>query len=251
MPTFNGARSLVKSRPIKRTFMAAMVVVVAVAAVGSVVGVAARDARGAVQAGCGPTLVFLVWPHGHPAIPRYSEFPRIPNPHIELYVGLKGYDAANAGAWIIGGKPPKGITRGGFFTNCANYGDPLTAGTDGSITVCADEGVVDLFALLGSGPDAGGTWTAPGGGAATSSYTPGTSAPGAYVYTVTPLAPCAIDQATVTVTQNDALGANSTQGLVALPIVFGAGLVIYAVSSVANRRRGIDVAAAQQELPPE
>jgi amino acid transporter len=50
---------------------------------------------------------------------------------------------------------------------------------------------------------------------------------------------------------NDALGANSTQGLVALPIGFGAGLVIYAVSSVANRRRGIDVAAAQQELPPE
>ena len=50
---------------------------------------------------------------------------------------------------------------------------------------------------------------------------------------------------------NDALGANSTQGLVALPIVFGAGLLIYAIASVANRRRGIDVAAAQQELPPE
>jgi len=121
--------SLVKSRPIKRTFMAAVVVVAALAAVGSVVGVATRDAQGAVQAGCGPTLVFLVWPHGHPAIPRYSEFPHVPNPHIELYVGLKGYDAANAGAWIIGGKPPKGITRGGFFTNCANYGDPVTTGT--------------------------------------------------------------------------------------------------------------------------
>ena len=50
---------------------------------------------------------------------------------------------------------------------------------------------------------------------------------------------------------NDALGANSNQGLVALPIVFGTGLLIYAVSSAANRRRGIDVAAAQQELPPE
>jgi amino acid transporter len=50
---------------------------------------------------------------------------------------------------------------------------------------------------------------------------------------------------------NDALGANSTQGLVALPLVFGSGLLIYAISAVANRRRGIDVAAAQQELPPE
>src|SRR6478609_9840925 len=88
-----------------------------------------RGASGALRAGCGPNLVFLVWPHGHPAIPRYAEFPHIPNPHIELYVGLKGYDAANAGAWIIGGKPPKGITRGGFFTNCANYGNPVTTGT--------------------------------------------------------------------------------------------------------------------------
>ena len=128
MPTLKEEGSLVKRRP-KPTFMAAVVVVVALAAVGSVVGVAARDAQGAVQAGCGPTLVFLVWPHGHPAIPRYSEFPHVPNPHIELYVGLKGYDAANAGAWIIGGKPPKGITRGGFFTNCANYGNPVTTGT--------------------------------------------------------------------------------------------------------------------------
>jgi hypothetical protein len=86
-------------------------------------------ASGAEQGGCGPNLVFLVWPHGHPAIPRFSEFPHIPNPHIELYVGLKGYDASYAGAWIIGGTPPKGITRGGFFTNCANYGDTVTRGT--------------------------------------------------------------------------------------------------------------------------
>jgi hypothetical protein len=88
----------------------------------------AKPARGAVQAGCGPNLVFLVWPHGHPAIPRFSEFPHIPNPHIELYVGLKGYDLTYAGAWIIGGKPPKGITRGGFFSNCTNYGDTVTTG---------------------------------------------------------------------------------------------------------------------------
>ncbi len=109
--------------------VAVPVVVVVLAVLGSVAGVAAGDAQGAVQAGCGPNLVFLVWPHGHPAIPRYAEFPHVPNPHIELYVGLKGYDATYAGAWIIGGKSPTGITRGGYFTNCANYGDPVTAGT--------------------------------------------------------------------------------------------------------------------------
>ncbi len=112
-----------------RSRLSAVIVVVFLAILGSVAGVVTRGAEGAVQAGCSPNLVFLIWPHGHPAIPRYSEFPHIPNPHIELYVGLKGYDVTHAGAWIIGGKPPKGITRGGFFTNCANYGDPVTSGT--------------------------------------------------------------------------------------------------------------------------
>lgn len=111
-----------------RLRLSAAVVVGVLAVFVSMSGGLARGANGTVQAGCGPTLVFLVWPHGHPAIPRYSEFPHIPNPHIELYVGLKGYDVANAGAWIIGGKPPKGVTRGGFFTNCANYGDTVTTG---------------------------------------------------------------------------------------------------------------------------
>ena len=50
---------------------------------------------------------------------------------------------------------------------------------------------------------------------------------------------------------NDELGANSTQGLVALPIVFAIPVVIYVVAAVVNRRRGIDVALAHQELPPE
>jgi hypothetical protein len=94
-------------------------------------------------AGCGPKLVFLVWPHGHPAIPRIPEFPHIPNPHIELYVGFDSkYDVASAGAWIIGGKPPAQITRGGFFTACANYGDALTKGTVASPQVIRQETAV-------------------------------------------------------------------------------------------------------------
>ena len=80
--------------------------------------------------GCGKKVVFLVWPKGHPAIPRIAEFPEIRNPHIELYRGFSsGYDITAAGAYIVGGNPPPGIPRGGFFVACANYGNPLTTGT--------------------------------------------------------------------------------------------------------------------------
>ena len=125
-----------------RVRLSAAVVLGVLAVIVSVSGGIAHGAKGAIQAGCGPNLVFLVWPHGHPAIPRYSEFPHIANPHIELYVGLKGYDAAFAGAWIIGGKPPSGITRGGFFTNCANYGDTVTAGTPANARVVTKQTAV-------------------------------------------------------------------------------------------------------------
>ena len=60
---------------------------------------------------------------GHQAIPRIAEFPEIRNPHIELYRGFKsGYDVNAAGAYVVGGKPPPGIPRGGFFIDCTNYG---------------------------------------------------------------------------------------------------------------------------------
>jgi hypothetical protein len=79
--------------------------------------------------GCGKKLVFLVWPSGHPAIPRIAEFPEIRNPHIDVYRGFNsGYDVSAAAAWVIGGKPPAGITRGGFFPVCTNYGDEVAKG---------------------------------------------------------------------------------------------------------------------------
>ncbi len=84
----------------------------------------------AFATGCGKKIVFLVWPKGHPAIPRIAEFPEIRNPHIELYRGFSsGYDVTAAGAYIVGGKPPPGIPRGGFFIACTNYGNPVTKGT--------------------------------------------------------------------------------------------------------------------------
>lgn len=83
-----------------------------------------------VDGGCGNKLVFLVWPHGHPAIPRISEFPELRNPHIELYLGFhSGYDVTAAGAYAVGGKPPTGIRRGSSFGDCLDFGDAIKNGT--------------------------------------------------------------------------------------------------------------------------
>jgi hypothetical protein len=93
-------------------------------------GARSGSSAGTLEDGCGKKLVFLVWPKGHPAIPRIAEFPEIRNPHIELYRGFdSGYDLNAAGAWIIGGTPPPGITRGGFFVDCTNYGAEVKKGT--------------------------------------------------------------------------------------------------------------------------
>lgn len=68
-----------------------------------------------------------MWPKGHPAIPRIAEFPEVRNPHIGLYRGFtSGYDVTAAGAYVVGGKPPPGIPRGGFSIACTNYGNPVT-----------------------------------------------------------------------------------------------------------------------------
>jgi hypothetical protein len=84
----------------------------------------------ALATGCGKKIVFLVWPKGHPAIPRIAEFPEIRNPHIELYRGFSsGYDVAAAGAYVVGGEPPPGIPRGGFSIACTNYDNPFAKGT--------------------------------------------------------------------------------------------------------------------------
>lgn len=65
---------------------------------------------------------------------------------------------------------------------------------------CGNDPAFNLFALLGGTPDATGSWTAPGGGAATATfYTSGTSPAGVYTYVVPGTAPCASAQATVTV----------------------------------------------------
>ncbi|MCB9169815.1 MAG: gliding motility-associated C-terminal domain-containing protein [Flavobacteriales bacterium] len=79
-----------------------------------------------------------------------------------------------------------------------------SAGSDGVITVCDQSGPFDLFAELLGMPDAGGTWTDPNGIPVTSTFTPGTSIPGGYTYSVQANAPCTTVDATVAVTVNNA-----------------------------------------------
>lgn len=76
-----------------------------------------------------------------------------------------------------------------------------SAGTPGSITVCEDQGAVDLFAQLGGAPDVGGSWTDPmGNPLASGMVDPAVGPAGVYTYTVVePLAGCPPVSATVTI----------------------------------------------------
>ena len=63
---------------------------------------AAGDAR--AEAGCAAKMTFLVWPHGHPAIPQVG-FANLATPHIEIYSGSgAGHPGSRLLSWAAGGK---------------------------------------------------------------------------------------------------------------------------------------------------
>ncbi len=78
-----------------------------------------------------------------------------------------------------------------------------TAGINGSVTLCSTSGTTPLFPVLGGSPDAGGTWSGPGGNANNGTFQAGTSQAGTYSYTVSGIGPCPNSTATVTVTVID------------------------------------------------
>ncbi|MBL7953976.1 MAG: gliding motility-associated C-terminal domain-containing protein, partial [Flavobacteriales bacterium] len=73
------------------------------------------------------------------------------------------------------------------------------AGTSGSLGICAASTPVSLFDGLTGTLDAGGTWTAPDGGAHATVIDPSSDISGIYTYTVTALAPCSDASANVNV----------------------------------------------------
>ncbi|MBS1581426.1 MAG: hypothetical protein JST66_04410, partial [Bacteroidetes bacterium] len=117
-------------------------------------------------------------------------------------------DASGIYTYILAGIAPCGNDQA---TVIVTEGLALSAGVDGALTICSNGSAVGLLAQL-AGAQAGGTWTAPGGGAFSGTYDPTVDAPGIYTYTVAGVAPCLSDQATVAVQEIGApnAGANGT-----------------------------------------
>ncbi|MFT3687300.1 MAG: gliding motility-associated C-terminal domain-containing protein [Phycisphaerales bacterium] len=75
------------------------------------------------------------------------------------------------------------------------------AGTDNSLVICVNNPPQDLFLLLGSGAQTGGTWS-PAMASGTGFFNPAVDTPGNYTYTLSGTAPCSNDTATISVTVN-------------------------------------------------
>lgn len=74
------------------------------------------------------------------------------------------------------------------------------AGSSASTVICKNTGIYDLFAFLGGSPDAGGTWTSPGGGPSDGFFDSATATGGIFTYTVDGGGSCGSDEAVVSVT---------------------------------------------------
>jgi mucin-2 len=92
-------------------------------------------------------------------------------------------------------------------TTCSSFPTQTTvvinpvpeAGNDGTLSICSNQNPVDLFNSLLGTPQTGGVWS-PVLASGTGTFNPAVDLPGVYTYTITGIAPCVDDTATVTVT---------------------------------------------------
>lgn len=138
---------------------------------------------------------------------------------VDLYSFLS--NASTDGYWYQNGIPFNGnASAGGTFTYidfgetpCPNDTadiillavDPPNAGENNTVTFCTYDPATDLITVLGGTPQAGGTWSGPGG-ASSGVFTPGTDQPGLYTYTVQGEGTCPPDEAVLAVLVDPCLG---------------------------------------------
>ena len=113
---------------------------------------------------------------------------------LNLGVSFNTFGDSETGAWGSSacGNDPIVPSPPAVVEACA-----ANAGTGGAASYCSDGAPVDLFTLLGGSPDAGGSWTGPGGAPHGSTFDPASDGPGTYTYTVGTITPPCSAQATV------------------------------------------------------
>ncbi|MCO6481665.1 MAG: gliding motility-associated C-terminal domain-containing protein [Flavobacteriales bacterium] len=146
----------------------------------------------------------------------------------------RGGTADGGGAWSLGGNPvgntfTPGTSTPGVYTYTVNGTPPCpnatatvtvtvntvpNAGINGTATVCSNDAPFNLFSKLGGTPDGSGAWSF-GGNPVGNTFTPGTSTPGVYTYTVNGTPPCPNATATVTVNVVQAPEAGEDRSLTA------------------------------------
>ena len=121
-----------------------------------------------------------------------------------------GPGGASNGQFDPGSDPPGNYTYTHAGSACPGSSASVTiaiqtgpdAGGDGTVSLCSNSGVVQLFDQLMGSPDAGGVWTLPNGTPTTPSFDPLQSDGGTFIYTVPGGADCPADQATVSIVVN-------------------------------------------------
>jgi gliding motility-associated-like protein len=87
------------------------------------------------------------------------------------------------------------------------------AGNNGTLSICSNQNPVNLFDSLLGTPQPGGTWS-PALASASGIFNPAVDASGVYTYTITGIAPCVDDTATVTVSVTSGPEAGADNSLV-------------------------------------